>query len=111
MKIEKDAKELRAVYAEGLIALAEKDDRIVICEADLMNANGTKAFLKAFPERTFAVCNAPLPRSGYDFLRLHQTAGQNRRHRPRHLRTAQRRYAHEPGRYGADARHCQHGRV
>ncbi len=55
MKIEKDAKELRAVYAEGLIALAEKDDRIVVCEADLMNANGTKAFLKAFPERTFDV--------------------------------------------------------
>lgn len=55
MKIEKDAKELRAVYAEGLIALAEKDERIVVCEADLMNANGTKAFLKAFPERTFDV--------------------------------------------------------
>ncbi len=55
MKIEKDAKELRAVYSEGLIALAEKDDRIVVCEADLMNANGTKSFLKAFPERTFDV--------------------------------------------------------
>ena len=55
MKIEKDAKELRAVYAEGLIALAEKDERIVVCEADLMNANGTTAFMKAFPERTFDV--------------------------------------------------------
>lgn len=55
MIIEKDAKEMRAVYAEGLIALAEKDERIVLCEADLMNANGTKPFLKAFPERTFDV--------------------------------------------------------
>ncbi len=55
MKIELDSKEMRAVYTEGLIALAEKDDRIVVCEADLMNANGTKSFLKAFPERTFDV--------------------------------------------------------
>ncbi len=55
MLIEKDTKEMRAVYAESLIALAEKDDRIVVCESDLMNANGTKAFLKAFPERTFDV--------------------------------------------------------
>ncbi len=55
MTFEKDAKEMRAVYAEGLIALAEKDDRIVVCEADLMNANGTKSFQKAFPERTFDV--------------------------------------------------------
>lgn len=55
MKIELDTKEMRAVYAEGLIALAEKDDRIVLCEADLMGANGTKPFLKAFPERTFDV--------------------------------------------------------
>jgi transketolase len=55
MVIEKDAKELRVVYCEGLISLAEKDDRIVICESDLMNANGTRNFMKAFPERTFDV--------------------------------------------------------
>jgi transketolase len=55
MKIELDSKEMRAVYAESLVALAEKDERIVLCEADLMNANGTKPFLKAFPERTFDV--------------------------------------------------------
>ena len=55
MMIEKDAKEMRAVYTEGLIALAEKDDRIVLCESDLMGANGTKNFLKTFPERTFDV--------------------------------------------------------
>lgn len=55
MKIEKDSKELRAVYADGLISLAQNDDRIVLCEADLMGANGTKSFKAAYPERTFDV--------------------------------------------------------
>lgn len=55
MKIEKDTKEMRAVYTEGLLALAQTDDRIVLCEADLMGANGTKGFKAAYPERTFDV--------------------------------------------------------
>ncbi len=46
-------KEMRAVYAQTLIELAEKDDRIVLLEADLMKASGTGVFSKAFPERTF----------------------------------------------------------
>ena len=55
MNIELDTKEMRAVYAEGLIQLAKNDERIVLCEADLMGANGTKPFKKEFPERTFDV--------------------------------------------------------
>ena len=55
MKIEKDAMEMRAVYCDGLLELAAKDDRIVVCESDLMNANGTKRFLAAYPDRTFDV--------------------------------------------------------
>ncbi|MDD6262878.1 MAG: transketolase C-terminal domain-containing protein [Clostridiales bacterium] len=55
MKIELDSKEMRAVYAEGLIQLAKNDERIILCESDLMGANGTKPFKKEFPERTFDV--------------------------------------------------------
>lgn len=46
-------KEMRAVYAQTLIELAEKDDRIVLLEADLMKASGTGVFNNRFPERTF----------------------------------------------------------
>ena len=44
---------MRAVYAQTLIELAEKDERIVLLEADLMKASGTGAFRDRFPERTF----------------------------------------------------------
>lgn len=46
-------KELRKEFCETLIAMAEKDDRVVVLDADLMNAAGTKPFRAAFPERTF----------------------------------------------------------
>jgi transketolase len=46
-------KEMRAVYAQTLIELAEKDERIVLLEADLMKASGTGVFKNRFPERTF----------------------------------------------------------
>lgn len=36
-----------------MVALAKDDSRIVVCEADLMRASGTKVFKKAFPERHF----------------------------------------------------------
>ncbi len=49
------APEMRAVYAETLIRLAEQDDRVVVLDADLMRANGTEAFRDRFPERTFDV--------------------------------------------------------
>mgnify|MGYP000203424151 CR=1 FL=1 len=48
-------KDMREVYTETLIALAEKDDRICVLEADLMNATGTRAFRDAFPDRAFDV--------------------------------------------------------
>ena len=39
--------EMRAVYAQTLIELAEKDERIVVLEADLMKASGTLPELAA----------------------------------------------------------------
>ena len=48
-------REMRAVYCETLIQLAEEDDRIVLLEADLMRASGTQAFQERFPGRTFNV--------------------------------------------------------
>lgn len=55
MEFEKDKRELRQAYVETLISMAEKDDRIVLVEADLMKANGTMPFKKVYPERTFDV--------------------------------------------------------
>jgi transketolase len=47
--------DMRDVYCQTLMEMAESDKRIVILEADLMNANGTKPFKAAFPDRTFNV--------------------------------------------------------
>ena len=46
-------KELRKEFCETLIAMAGEDERVVVLDADLMNAGGTKPFREAFPERTF----------------------------------------------------------
>lgn len=48
-------KEMRAVYTETLIELAEKDQNIVVLEADLMKSTGTASFAKKFPDRFFDV--------------------------------------------------------
>ena len=45
------SKEMRIVYVETLIDLAEKDERIVVLDADLMSAHKTVNFKKRFPER------------------------------------------------------------
>ena len=45
--------EMRAVYAQTLIDLARSNPDIVVLDADLMKANGTAAFAKAFPDRAF----------------------------------------------------------
>jgi len=50
-----DQLEMRAIYNETLINLAEEDLRIVLLEADLMRATGTRTFAEKFPERTFNV--------------------------------------------------------
>lgn len=46
-----DNKEMRAVYCDTLIELAEKDSRIMVLEADLMKASGTMPFKAKFPDR------------------------------------------------------------
>ena len=46
-------KELRKEFCDTLIAMAEEDNRVVVLDADLMNAAGTKPFRAAFPDRTF----------------------------------------------------------
>lgn len=55
MQFEVETREMREIYCESLIALAENDDRIVLVEADLMRANGTMPFKARFPERAFDV--------------------------------------------------------
>lgn len=47
--------QMRKVYANILVELAKKDENIVVLDADLMVANGTKPFYEAFPERAFEV--------------------------------------------------------
>ena len=47
--------EMRKVYTETLMELAEKDPDIVVLEADLMRASGTGSFKDRFPDRTFNV--------------------------------------------------------
>jgi len=48
----KDSMDMRNAYCESMIDIAEKDDRIVVLDADLMGAMGMKPFAKKFPERT-----------------------------------------------------------
>jgi transketolase len=43
---------MRDAYCDSLIALAEKDDRIVAVEADVANSMGTIRFAKRFPDRS-----------------------------------------------------------
>lgn len=44
---------MRAVYARTLVEMAERDERIVLVEADLMKASGTGIFRERFPDRLF----------------------------------------------------------
>ena len=47
--------EMREVYATTLIEMGEKDRNIVVLEADLMAANGTKLFQDKFPDRIYNI--------------------------------------------------------
>ncbi|MCW3490003.1 transketolase family protein [Dethiobacter alkaliphilus] len=49
--VEKDM--MRDVYCRTLMKLAEKDERIIALDADLMNSMGMVPFGEAFPDRTF----------------------------------------------------------
>lgn len=46
-----DSMDMRTAYCNSLIALAEKDERIVALDADLMSAMGMKPFGERFPDR------------------------------------------------------------
>ena len=50
-----EKQEMRAVYARTLVEMAERDERIVLVEADLMKASGTGIFRERFPDRLFDV--------------------------------------------------------
>lgn len=50
-----ETKEMRAVYCDTLIELAQSDERIMVVEADLMRATGTMKFKEAYPERAVDV--------------------------------------------------------
>ena len=45
--------EMRAVYAECLTKLMENDKRVVVLDADLAKASGTRALYERFPEQMF----------------------------------------------------------
>ena len=42
-------KELRKEFCETLLAMAAEDEKVVVLDADLMNAAGTKPFQAAYP--------------------------------------------------------------
>ena len=46
-------KEPRKEFCETLLAMAAEDERLVLLDADLMNAAGTIPFRNTYPERTF----------------------------------------------------------
>lgn len=48
----KDVMDMRDAFCAGLLELAAEDERIVLLDADLMGAMGTKPFRKAYPRRT-----------------------------------------------------------
>lgn len=52
-EIKTEEKEMRAVFAEVMDELAEKDERVIYFDADLMNSIGMTGFSKKYPERTF----------------------------------------------------------
>ena len=45
------SKEMRAAYVDTIMALAEKNNNIVVLEADLMSCTNTGVFKKAYPDR------------------------------------------------------------
>lgn len=51
--IENETREMRAEFCDVLMSLARNDKRVVLLDADLMGAMGTKPFQAEFPERTF----------------------------------------------------------
>jgi transketolase len=50
-KNEPEEVEMRKIYCETLIGLAEKNRQVMALDADLMSSSGTKPFAERFPER------------------------------------------------------------
>lgn len=50
-----EEKMMRDTYASTLMEIAEKDERVVVLDADLMSSMGMIPFWETFPERTFNV--------------------------------------------------------
>jgi transketolase len=50
-----EEKMMRDAYASTLMEMAEKEERVVVLDADLMSSMGMMPFGEAFPERTFNV--------------------------------------------------------
>ena len=48
-----EKKAVRAAYGEALVKLGEKNNRVVVLDADLASATMTGTFKKAFPERFY----------------------------------------------------------
>ena len=48
-----EKKAVRAAYGEALVALGEKNDKVVVLDADLASATMTNGFKKAYPDRFF----------------------------------------------------------
>lgn len=51
----REQQEMRAVYCATMLEMAEKDERIVAVQADLMGGHGMKPFAAKFPDRSFNV--------------------------------------------------------
>lgn len=46
-------REMRTVFCETLMNMAENDQKVIVLDADLMLAMGTIPFREKYPERTF----------------------------------------------------------
>lgn len=55
MKYRGKLEDTRNTYGKALIELGEKDERVVVIEADLMKASGSEPFKERFPDRHFNV--------------------------------------------------------
>lgn len=51
-EIKTDSQEMRSVFCQTLMEMAEKNRDIIVLDADLMGAMGTRPFGKAFPDQT-----------------------------------------------------------
>ena len=92
-------KELRKEFCETLLAMAAEDEKVVVLDADLMNAAGTKPFQAAYPERTlhpyvWALRGAAGLRPNLHVLRIRETECEGGGFGPRYHGRAERRHAY-----------------